>query len=70
MKMMDTIFLISVIVFFKCLFSDDVLLLYLQKKINYIMDGDVGYPSGEWEYIDSDINTFFSRLCQCNGAMY
>lgn len=56
--------------FLQCLFSDDVLLLDLQKETNYIMDGDVGYPSGEWEYIGSDINTFFIRLCQCNGAMY
>ena len=34
------------------------------------MDGDAGYPSDEWEYIGSDINIFFIRLCQCNGAMY
>ena len=56
--------------FLQCLFSNDVLLLDLQKKTNYIMDGDVGYPSDEWKYIGSDINTFFIRLCQCNGAMY
>lgn len=56
--------------FVKCLFSDDVLLFDLQKQTNYIMDGDVGYPSNEWEYIKSDVNTFFIRLCQCNGAMY
>lgn len=56
--------------FLQCLFSDDVLLLDLQKETNYIMDGDVGYHSDEWEYIDSDVNTFFIRLCQCNGAMY
>ena len=56
--------------FLQCLFSDDVLLLDLKKEVNYIMDGDVGYPSDKWEYIGSDINTFFIRLCQCNGAMY
>ena len=56
--------------FLQCLFSNDVVLLDLQKKTNYIMDGDVGYPSDEWKYIGSDINTFFIRLCQCNGAMY
>lgn len=56
--------------FLQCLFSDDVLLLDLKKETNCILDGDVGYPSDEWEYICSDINTFFIRLCQCNGAMY
>lgn len=56
--------------FLQCLFSDDVLLFDLQKEKNYILDGDVGYPSEEWEYIGSDINTFFIRLCQCNGTMY
>lgn len=56
--------------FLQCLYSDDVLLFDLQKETNYIIDGDVGYPSDEWEYIGSDINTFFIRLCQCNGAMY
>lgn len=56
--------------FLQCLFSNDVLLFDLQKEANYIMDGDRGYPSDEWEYISSDISTFFIRLCQCNGAMY
>ena len=56
--------------FLQCLFSDDVLLLDLNKDKNYILDGDVGYPSDEWEYISSDINTFFIRLCQCNGSMF
>lgn len=56
--------------FLQCLFGDDVLLLNLQKETEYIIDGDVGYPSEEWAYIGSDINTFFIRLCQCNGAMY
>lgn len=56
--------------FLQCLFSDDVLLFDLQKEADYIMEGDVGYPADEWEYIGSDINTFFIRLCQCNGAMY
>lgn len=56
--------------FIQCLFCDDILLLDLDKEKNYIVDGDVGYPSSEWEYINSDINTFFARLCQCNGAVY
>lgn len=56
--------------FTQCLWSDDVLLFDLRKKTNYIIDGDVGYPSMEWEYIKSDVNKFFVRLCQCNGAMY
>ena len=56
--------------FVQCLFSEDVLLLDLQKLADNIIDGDVGYPSDEWEYINSDVNTFFARLCQCNGAMY
>lgn len=56
--------------FIQCLFSEDVLLFDLKKQTNYIVDGDVGYPSNEWEYINSDINTFFRRLCQCNGAMF
>lgn len=56
--------------FVQCLFSDDVLLFDLQKQTNYIIDGDVGYPSNEWEYIQSDVNKFFIRLFQCNGAMY
>lgn len=56
--------------FLECLFSDDVLLLDLQKERNYIIDGDIGYPVAEWEYINGDFNTFFIRLCQCNGAMF
>lgn len=56
--------------FLQCLFSDDILLLDLKKEKNYILDGDVGYRSDEWKYISSDINTFFIRLCQCNGAMF
>ena len=56
--------------FIQCLFCDDILLLDLNKEKNYIVDGDVGYPSSEWEYINSDINTFLARLCQCNGAVY
>lgn len=56
--------------FVQCLFSNDVLLLNLQKQTNYIIDGDVGYPSNEWKCIRSDVNKFFIRLCQCNGAMY
>lgn len=56
--------------FIQCLFSDDVLLLDLKRQTNYIIDGDVGYPSIDWEYIKSDVNKFFIRLCQCNGSMY
>ncbi len=56
--------------FLQCLFNNDVLLFDLQKEVDYIIDGDVGYPSDEWKYIGLDINTFFIRLCQCNGAMY
>lgn len=56
--------------FLQCLFSDDILLLDLQREKNYILDGDIGYPSDEWNYISCDINTFFIRLCQCNGDMY
>lgn len=56
--------------FLQCLFCDDVLLLDLQKEADCIIDGDVGYPADEWEYIGLDINTFFIRLCQCNGTMY
>lgn len=56
--------------FAQCLFSDDILLFDLTKRTNYIVDGDVGYPSDEWDYIKTDVNTFFVRLCQCNGAMY
>lgn len=56
--------------FFQCIFSNDILLLDLKKENNYIIDGDVGYPSEEWEYINGDLNTFFIRLCQCNGDMY
>lgn len=56
--------------FVQCLFSDDVLLLDVKRENNYIIDGDVGYPSEKWEYINADLNTFFIRLCQCNGAMY
>lgn len=56
--------------FLQCLFSDDVLLLDLKGETNYIIDGDVGYPTDKWKYIGSDINTFFIRLCQCNGAMF
>ena len=56
--------------FAQCLFSDDVLLLDLRRKTNYIIDGDVEYPSTAWGYIKSDVNQFFIRLCQCNGAMY
>lgn len=56
--------------FFQSLFSEDILLFDLQKQTNYIIDGDVGYPVDEWEYINSDVNTFLGRLCQCNGAMF
>lgn len=56
--------------FIQCLFCDDVLLLDLNKEKDYIVDGDMGYPSDEWDFIHSDINTFFARLCQCNGAVY
>ena len=56
--------------FMQCLFSPDILLFDLNKQTNYIIDGDVEYPVAEWEYIKADINMFFSRLCQCNGAMY
>ena len=37
--------------FLQCLFSDDVLILDLHKETNYIINGDVGYSSDEWEYI-------------------
>lgn len=56
--------------FMQCLFSEDVLLFDLRKETNYIIDGDVGYPSNEWNYVNSNVNTFFARLFQCNGAMY
>lgn len=56
--------------FCQCLFSNDVLLIDLKKERNYILDGDVGYPSNEWEYLNGDFNTFMARLYQCNGAMY
>ena len=60
----------NIFCFMQCLFSQDILLFDLNKEKNYILDGDVGYPPNEWEYINSDINTFFIRLFQCNGAMY
>ena len=56
--------------FIQCMFCDDILLLDLNKEENYIVDGDVGYPPDEWSYINLDINTFFARLFQCNGAVY
>lgn len=56
--------------FLKCCFCDDILLFDTQKKSNIILDGDVGYPVDEWEYLKMDLNAFFVRLVQCNGAMY
>lgn len=60
----------NIFCFMQCLFSQDILLFDLNKEKKYILDGDVGYPSNEWEYINADVNTFFIRLFQCNGAMY
>lgn len=56
--------------FMQCLFSDDVILFDLSKEKNNIIDGDVGYPSNEWDYINMDFTTFITRLYQCNGAMF
>ncbi|MCI5583980.1 MAG: SMI1/KNR4 family protein [Lachnospiraceae bacterium] len=56
--------------FIKFLFNGDVLFLDLDKKFNYILDGNMRRHSYKWEYINSDINTFFEHLCQCNGATY
>lgn len=56
--------------FLKCFFCDDILLFDTKKKSNIILDGDVGYPVDEWEYLKMDLNAFFVRLVQCNGAMY
>ena len=56
--------------FLKCIFCDDVLLFDTKKTSNIILDGDVGYPVNKWEYLNMDLNAFFARLVQCNGAMY
>lgn len=56
--------------FLKCLFSDDVVLFNLKKQTDFLLDGDVGYPVNMWEYLKSNLNVFFARLIQSNGAMY
>ena len=56
--------------FLKFLYSGDVLLLDMDKRINYILDGNMNRHSYKWEYINTDINSFFAHLCQCNGAVY
>ncbi|MGN1315136.1 MAG: SMI1/KNR4 family protein [Lachnospiraceae bacterium] len=56
--------------FMKFLYSGDVLFFDFDKKFNYILDGNMNRHSYKWEYINTDINTFFWHLCQCNGAVY
>ena len=56
--------------FARLLFNKDMLFLDMDKKFNYILDGNIRIQSYKWEYINSDVNTFFEHLCQCNGAMY
>ncbi len=56
--------------FLQCLFSADIMLFDTLRKNHYIIDGDVGYPEADWEYLNGNFRDFIINLYQCNGAMY
>lgn len=60
------------LIFMRTMFSEDFLLFDLTKcKSNkYIIDGDVGYPKQQWDYIKGGFNTLMLHLFQTNGDMY
>jgi hypothetical protein len=64
----------SWIVFAEWLGDCDILILDLEKakieKTNYIIDGDSGYPSKEWKYLNGDFETWIDRLIVAQGAKY
>ena len=57
-------------IFMRCFFSADIMLFDTSKESRCIIDGDAGYPSSEWEYLNCDFNTFFAQFVTCNGDMF
>lgn len=62
------------IVFAQWLGDGDLLVFDLKRSseltLPYIIDGDVGYPVKEWEYISGDFLTWIDRLIVAQGAKY
>lgn len=58
------------ICFLQFLSSADQLFFDFDKKFNSILDGNMRIHAYKWEYINTDINTFFQHLFECNGEVY
>jgi len=43
---------------------------YLGDEMGYILDGDRGYNTEEWDYIKGDFDTWLDRLIVAQGAKY
>lgn len=64
----------SWIVYATWLGDGDLLIFDLSKynagERNYIIDGDQGYQTDEWDYIKGDFSKWFDRLIVAQGAKY
>ena len=62
----------QMLIFMTALFSPDMLVFDMQRTDSkrYILDGDVGYPVKDWNYLKGGFNTLLTRMYQSDGAMY
>lgn len=60
----------SWIVFAEWLGDGDTLLFDLERLKDYIIDGDSGYNTNKWEYLNGNFENFLDRLIVSQGSKY